>query len=251
MTRLFAETSGCPRVYRHRLAEVRSALRTRPGRISKGVGRTRRSRPVRPAQGPRPGRRHRGTDRPPRRRLVRNSAAVRRRPTRSVPARPRRGRGRAAVRGNHQAPYHLPGVTAIQTHTDPTGDDVSTPTATRLHAPDASVTVLSNTPFVTDWSQRYFGPWWNTFEAPTQSLRTGPLAHRRRRRAAYTDLATQVAACPHEEVTYAKARLLLTRDSTAVFNLDATCQGWHGSCRGRRPPEQLVTVHTANWTSCE
>ncbi|MEI5527407.1 hypothetical protein WB401_36370 [Streptomyces brasiliscabiei] len=43
---------------------------------------------------------------------------------------------------------------------------MNTPTATRLQAADASVTVLSNTPFVTDWARRYFGSWWNAFDAP-------------------------------------------------------------------------------------
>ncbi|MBL1101539.1 hypothetical protein [Streptomyces coffeae] len=94
---------------------------------------------------------------------------------------------------------------------------MSTPTATRLHAADASVTLLSNTPLVTDWSHRYFGPWWNAFEVPTKSLFTGPLVTADVDELAYADLATLMAACPHEEVTYAKARLLLTRDSTGTI----------------------------------
>lgn len=52
---------------------------------------------------------------------------------------------------------------------------MTNPTATRLHAADASVTVLSNTRFVTDWALRYFGSWWNAFEVPASGVCAGPL----------------------------------------------------------------------------
>ncbi|MCQ8194636.1 hypothetical protein [Streptomyces rugosispiralis] len=94
---------------------------------------------------------------------------------------------------------------------------MKTPTATRIHASDASVTVLSNTPFITDWSRRYFGPWWNAFEVPAHSLCSGPLVIADVDELEYADLATRLAACSHEEVTYAKAKLLLTRDSTGTI----------------------------------
>jgi len=97
------------------------------------------------------------------------------------------------------------------------GDAVSTPTATRLHAADASVTVLSNTPFVTDWARRYFGSWWNAFEVPASSVCAGPLVTANLNAKAVTDLAALVDACPHDEVTYAKARLVLARDSTGTI----------------------------------
>nr|BFD88495.1 hypothetical protein StreXyl84_78960 [Streptomyces sp. Xyl84] len=93
---------------------------------------------------------------------------------------------------------------------------MSTPTATRLQAADASVTVLSNTAFVTDWARRYFGPWWNAFEVPASSVCAGPLVTADLDEKAYTDLAALVDSCPHDEVTYAKARLLLARDSTGT-----------------------------------
>jgi hypothetical protein len=93
---------------------------------------------------------------------------------------------------------------------------VNTPTATRLQAADASVTVLSNTAFVTDWSRRYFGPWWNAFEVPAGSVCAGPLVTADVDAKSYTDLAALLASVPHSETTYAKARLLLARDSTGT-----------------------------------
>lgn len=94
---------------------------------------------------------------------------------------------------------------------------MSTPTATRLHAADASVTVLSNTPFVTDWARRYFGSWWNAFEVPASSVCAGPLVTADIEDQTYAHLLTLVTNCPHDEVTYAKARLLLARDSTGII----------------------------------
>ncbi|GGW24348.1 hypothetical protein [Streptomyces alanosinicus] len=94
---------------------------------------------------------------------------------------------------------------------------MSTPTATRLHAADASVTVLSNTPFVTDWTRRYFGSWWNAFEVPASSVCADPLVTADIDDKTYAHLLTLVTTCPHDEVTYAKARLLLARDSTGTI----------------------------------
>ncbi|WP_331751511.1 hypothetical protein OG215_40030 (plasmid) [Streptomyces globisporus] len=94
---------------------------------------------------------------------------------------------------------------------------MSTPTATRLRAADASVTVLSNTSFVTDWARRYFGSWWNAFEVPASSVCAGPLVAADIDDRTYADLLALVTNCPHDEVAYAKARLLLARDSTGTI----------------------------------
>ncbi|MEV5989400.1 hypothetical protein AB0L85_31290, partial [Streptomyces sp. NPDC052051] len=94
---------------------------------------------------------------------------------------------------------------------------MSTPTATRLHAADASVTVLSNTPSVTNWARRYFGSWWNAFEVPANSICAGPLVTADIDDEAYAHLLTLVTSSPHDEATYAKARLLFARDSTGAI----------------------------------
>ncbi|MFJ9591033.1 hypothetical protein [Streptomyces acidicola] len=94
---------------------------------------------------------------------------------------------------------------------------MSTPTATRLYAADANVTVLSNTPFVTDWVRRYFGSWWNAFEVPASSVCAGPLVTAGIDDQMYARLLTLVTNCPHGDVTYAEARLLLARDSTGTI----------------------------------
>ncbi|WCN05161.1 hypothetical protein [Streptomyces sp. M92] len=132
---------------------------------------------------------------------------------------------------------------------------MSTPTATRLQAADASVTVLSNTAFVTDWARRYFGPWWNAFEALASSVCAGPLVTADLDEKAYTDLGALVGSCPHDEVTYAKVRLLLARDSTGTIT--GVCQdegltyrseqlGGHAAFSGRTAePLALATARIA------
>lgn len=94
---------------------------------------------------------------------------------------------------------------------------MSTPTPTRLQAADASVTVLSNSAFVTDWARRYFGSWWSAFEVPAEGVCAGPLVTADIDDRKYAQLLTLVTNCPHDEVTYAKARLLLARDSAGTI----------------------------------
>ncbi|MEW2130336.1 hypothetical protein [Streptomyces sp. NPDC005435] len=91
---------------------------------------------------------------------------------------------------------------------------MNTPTATRLRAANASVTVLSNTPFVTDWTRRYFGSWWNAFEVPAESVCAGPLVTAGIDDGKYAETLALVTNGPHDDVTYAKAKLLLVRDGT-------------------------------------
>ena len=96
--------------------------------------------------------------------------------------------------------------------------------AIRLHAAEANVTVISNTPAVTDWSRRYVSPWWNAFAVPATSVCTGPLVIADVDPAQYVDLAAAVNTRPHQEVTYAKARTLVTpRDDHGVIT--AVCPG--------------------------
>ncbi|MFJ3856157.1 hypothetical protein ACIPRL_08020 [Streptomyces sp. NPDC090085] len=85
--------------------------------------------------------------------------------------------------------------------------------ATRITADDHQVTVVSNDQAVTDWATRYFGAWWNASSAGAPI--SGPVV------AAYVDeerfasLAGQVTASP-EEVVYANAPMLFTRDGDTV-----------------------------------
>ncbi|GAQ57718.1 hypothetical protein [Streptomyces acidiscabies] len=102
---------------------------------------------------------------------------------------------------------------------------MSTPTATQLHAADASVTVLSNTASVSDWSRRYFGPWWNAFEVPAESICAGPLVVADVDSSAYVELAALVDVCPHEKVTYAKAKTLLARDGAGTVTAISPAEG--------------------------
>ncbi|XVV34919.1 hypothetical protein ACQPXT_13115 [Streptomyces sp. CA-100214] len=41
--------------------------------------------------------------------------------------------------------------------------------AVRLESAGASVTVVSANRVVTDWSARYFGPWWEATEVPRRA----------------------------------------------------------------------------------
>ncbi|MDQ0585814.1 hypothetical protein [Streptomyces rishiriensis] len=132
---------------------------------------------------------------------------------------------------------------------------MSTPTATRLQAADASVTVLSNTPFVTDWARRYFGPWWNAFDVPAGSVCAGPLVTAGIDDKTYAHLLALVTSCPHDEVTYARTRLLLARDSTGTITgvspeeglaYRSEQRGGHVTIAGRTPERlALATARIA------
>ncbi|TKA12072.1 phosphoenolpyruvate carboxykinase (ATP) [Actinacidiphila oryziradicis] len=93
-------------------------------------------------------------------------------------------------------------------------------TATRLHAGDAIVTVVSNTPAVTGWSRRYFGPWWNAFEVPAESIGAGPQVNATVDAAKYAELAELVDGGLNEaeEVTYAKARTRVTSHGGGIIS---------------------------------
>ncbi|MGW5121446.1 lactate/malate family dehydrogenase, partial [Streptomyces noursei] len=83
-----------------------------------------------------------------------------------------------------------------------------TRTATRITTATQAVTVASNTPVVTDWALRYFGPWWNatntTADAPQVIADVNP--------AKVTEIAQRVVDRPHEETVYANTSMLFDRD---------------------------------------
>jgi hypothetical protein len=89
--------------------------------------------------------------------------------------------------------------------------------ATRIHADQAAVTVVSDTKEITDWSLRYFGGWWNatSVEVPTPS--TGSIAEGGALLLAdvdssrLADIETLVGDYDHDEVDYANARTLVAR----------------------------------------
>ncbi|MEU2284294.1 hypothetical protein ABZ614_20530 [Streptomyces sp. NPDC013178] len=93
-------------------------------------------------------------------------------------------------------------------------------TTTRIHADTATVTVASQTEAVTDWSLRYFGPWWNA-TADTQdpsSLADGcglVLADVDSTRV--DDIATLLTNYDHDETTYANARTLVSRHDGITY----------------------------------
>ncbi|MEU4969116.1 phosphoenolpyruvate carboxykinase (ATP) [Streptomyces smyrnaeus] len=128
-------------------------------------------------------------------------------------------------------------------------------TAVRLTAAHASVTVQSNTPSVTDWSRRYFGPWWNAVEPPAEDAGVGPVVTAHLDETACDDLAAHVTTSPHEETTYAKARLLLTRDAVGTVTAVSPAEGlaYHSepaagrlTLTGRSPqPLALATARIA------
>lgn len=86
--------------------------------------------------------------------------------------------------------------------------------ATRLEAADAAVSVLSSTQAVTDWSRRYFGPWWNAVDVAPESVCTAPLVVADVDAQQYADAALAVTQAPHTSTTYAKAHTLVARDET-------------------------------------
>ncbi|MYQ91464.1 hypothetical protein GTY20_09050 [Streptomyces sp. SID4946] len=90
---------------------------------------------------------------------------------------------------------------------------MNTVTATRLHAADVNITMVSNTPQVTDYARRYFGPWWSTVEVPAESACAAPVVFADVDADRYATLQALVETCPHEETTYAKAATLVARDA--------------------------------------
>ncbi|MFJ2115897.1 hypothetical protein ACIOEX_29095 [Streptomyces sp. NPDC087850] len=94
---------------------------------------------------------------------------------------------------------------------------MNTLTATRLHAADVNITMVSNTPAVTDYARRYFGSWWNVFEVPPSSMCAAPVVFADVDTNQYATLQTLVETCPHEETTYAKAATLVVRDTEGTI----------------------------------
>ncbi|WP_409469710.1 hypothetical protein [Streptomyces sp. HC307] len=88
-------------------------------------------------------------------------------------------------------------------------------TATRIHADTATVTVASQTEAVTDWSHRYFGPWWNAATTDTPGpggfADGGGLVLADVGPARVDDIARLVTDYGHDETTYANARTLVAR----------------------------------------
>jgi hypothetical protein len=85
--------------------------------------------------------------------------------------------------------------------------------ATRLTAADAAVTVTSNDQAVTDWCARYVRPWWGAAGFPADQICTGPLVVAEVSPAKWADLSAQVSSAPHTTIEYARAPMLLARDS--------------------------------------
>ncbi|MEU7166980.1 hypothetical protein AB0A70_20435 [Streptomyces morookaense] len=84
-----------------------------------------------------------------------------------------------------------------------------TRTATRIATAGQAVTVTSNTPVVTDWALRYFGPWWN---ATGITVADGPQVIADVSPAKATEIAQRVADHAHEETVYANTSMLFDRD---------------------------------------
>jgi hypothetical protein len=87
--------------------------------------------------------------------------------------------------------------------------------AVRLESAGASVTVASSNRVVTDWSARYFGPWWKAAEVPAGGVRTGAVAFAAVDSARYDDVAFAVTQAPHTSTEYARAQLLIAREVSA------------------------------------
>ncbi|MFF3096843.1 hypothetical protein [Streptomyces cyaneofuscatus] len=90
--------------------------------------------------------------------------------------------------------------------------------ATRLQAASAEVTVLSNRTEVTDWSRRYFGPWWAASAVEASSVCAGPVVVATVDPTEYAELSLQVHDGRHtEEVEYARHQMLVARDGEDII----------------------------------
>ncbi|EYT79345.1 hypothetical protein CF54_31845 [Streptomyces sp. Tu 6176] len=100
--------------------------------------------------------------------------------------------------------------------------------AVRLEAADSSVTVMSASQTVTDWTVRYFGQWWKATVMAGDSVCAGAVVLADVSASRYSDAALAVTSAPHTSTTYAKAQLLLTHDEKA------------GVITGASPSEELA-----------
>ncbi|MGW2081242.1 hypothetical protein ACWCOW_30640 [Streptomyces sp. NPDC001939] len=95
--------------------------------------------------------------------------------------------------------------------------------ATRIHADQAAVTVVSDAKDITDWALRYFNGWWNatTVEAPTsttgRNAEGGALLLADVDSSRLTDIETLVGDYDHDEVDYANARTLVARQEDGAI----------------------------------
>ncbi|MEV5677091.1 hypothetical protein [Streptomyces sp. NPDC052179] len=90
--------------------------------------------------------------------------------------------------------------------------------ATRLEAATAVVTVQSTSPEVTNWAQRYFGPWWNATSVDPTTVCAGAVVSADVDRDQYEELTQLVHdGRDTEEVDYAKNRMLLARDGEDII----------------------------------
>lgn len=88
---------------------------------------------------------------------------------------------------------------------------------TRLQVADTNVTVSSTTRAVTDWSRRYFGPWWNATEVPESRNHTGPIISAEIAPGKFADLTREVTGAPHETTSFARALTLVSLDGRGVI----------------------------------
>ncbi|MGI5337514.1 lactate/malate family dehydrogenase [Streptomyces sp. CA-181903] len=84
-----------------------------------------------------------------------------------------------------------------------------TRTATRIATAGQAATVTSNTPVVTNWAIRYFGPWWN---ATGTTAADGPQVIADVNPDRFTEITQRVADHSHEETVYANTSMLVDRD---------------------------------------
>jgi hypothetical protein len=110
-------------------------------------------------------------------------------------------------------------------------------TATRIHADTATVTVASLTHAVTDWSARYFGPWWNAAAtddpAPSALADGGGLVLADVDPARADDIRALVTDYGHEETTYANARTFVARHDGITYAVQPS-EGIGYQADGRR-----------------
>lgn len=96
---------------------------------------------------------------------------------------------------------------------------IMTPT-TVIHAGDATTTVTSHSPLVTDWAARYLAPWWTTAPARADSRADGTAHYRVRAEVDHVRLKKieqQVRSAPASEARYAGGTMLHHRDSSRTI----------------------------------
>jgi hypothetical protein len=98
-------------------------------------------------------------------------------------------------------------------------------TAVQVQAAGHAATVVSSESAVTDWVHRYCGPWWDAELVAPEAICMGPTLTATLDATSVRELTERVTSGDHDEVTYAKARLLVAHQGEDTITATSPDEG--------------------------